>query len=324
MKIALLGTGIYGLAIAKELAKKDNLIIMWSESAEKAEEYKNTKKLASIYDIKLPKNIKVTNSLEETLKDAELIFITCASKYVDGLTKNIKQYFNKNMCICIASKGIDDKKRDLLSNIVYNNLDTTNLSIISGPTFAVDILNDAPVALALAANNSKTMNLVYNALSNDTLKLRPTKDLIGIQLCGTIKNCIAVASGILKGLGYPESTQIFLINESMHDIKKLIHEFGGKKKTILSFAGIGDLTLTCLSEKSRNFSFGYIIGSSKSKKKKEDYLKKNTVEGYYAINLIYKLLKKRKIDIPLIDIIYDIVYKDENPESLVKFLIEKE
>ena len=324
MKIALFGTGIYGLAIAKELAKKDNKIIMWSESKEKVEEYNKTKKLASIYDTKIAKNIKVTNDIEETLLNTELIFITCASKYVDSLTRSIKPYFKENMCVCIASKGIDDKKKDFLSNIVENNLNTKNVSVISGPTFAVDMLNNAPIALALAANNNKTKNMVLSTLSNDTLKLRPTRDLIGIQLCGTIKNCIAVASGILKGLGYPESTQIFLINESMHDIKKIIHLLGGKKKTILSFAGIGDLTLTCLSEKSRNFSFGYIIGSTKSEKKINEYLENNTVEGYYAINLIYKMLKKKKINIPLIDIIYDIVYKKEDPKSLIKFLIEKE
>lgn len=325
MKISLFGTGMYGLAIAMELAKKEkNEIVMWTESIEKEEEYKKTGSIKSIYDIKLPKNIKITASVEEAMENADIIFITCASKYVDNVTKKIRPYFKSKMHICIASKGIDEQRQELLSNIVKDNLDTSKISVISGPTFAVDMLNNNPVALAIASLNKKTRNIIIDVLANENLKLRPTSDIIGIQICGSVKNCVAIASGILYGLGYTESTQAFLINESLHDIKKIIKYMGGKSKTILSFAGVGDLTLTCSSKKSRNFSFGYVIGSTKDKDKIKEYLDNNTVEGYYSISLVNRLLKKKNIDIPLIKVIYNIVYKGSNPDNLVKFLIEKE
>lgn len=324
MKISVIGLGIYSLAISKSLAKKEeNKIMVWTENNEKAEEFKKTKKIKSVYDTKIPNNIKVSTSLEEVLKDTDLIYIITASKYVDIITHKMKEFYNKDIPVCIASKGIEESQEELLSNIVKKNLKTSNIAVISGPTFAVDILNNEPVALALASVSSKAQELVMNTLANDTLKLRPTKDMIGIQMCGATKNVIAIASGILSGLGYSNSTQSFLINESIHDIKNIIKVFKGKPKTILSFAGIGDLMLTCTSSKSRNFSFGYTIGSTKNPKKIKEYLINNTVEGYNTLEVIYKMLEKKNSPIELITVIYNIVYNDEDPNTLASFLITK-
>lgn len=324
MKISVIGLGMYSLAISRMLAKKENnKIMIWTENDAKYEEYKKTKKVVSVYDTEIPKNIKVSNSLEEVLKDAELIYIITASKYVDIVTEKMKEFYNSDVPICIASKGIEESREELLSNIVKDNLKTKNIAVISGPTFAVDIINNEPVALALASKSNKAKEYVLNTLANDTLKLRPSKDMIGIQMCGATKNVIAIASGILSGLGYSNSTQSFLINESLHDIKDIIKIFGGKPKTILSFAGVGDLMLTCTSTKSRNFSFGYTIGSTKDPKKIHEYLVNNTVEGYNTLEVIYKMLNKRGTPIDLITTIYNIVYNEEDPNTLASFLITK-
>lgn len=324
MKISVIGLGIYSLAISKMLAKKENNeIVIWTENKEKYEEYKKTKQIKSIFDTTIPKNIKISASLEEVLKDTNLIYIITASKYVDIITEKMKEFYNPEIPICIASKGIEESREELLSSIVKRILKINNIAVISGPTFAIDIINNEPVALALASKTKKAKEMVLNTLANDTLKLRPSKDMIGIQMCGSIKNVIAIASGILSGLGYSNSTQSFLINESLHDIKDIIKIFGGKPKTILSFAGVGDLMLTCTSTKSRNFSFGYIIGSTKDSKKIKEYLTNNTVEGYNTLEIIYKMLHKKGIEIKLITTIYNIVYNGENPDILAKFLITK-
>ena len=175
----------------------------------------------------------------------------------------------------------------------------------------------------MAKFNDETIQIVKENLANDTLKLRECNDLIGIQICGSIKNVIAIAAGMIKGLGYTESTLAFLINESLHDIKYLIDELGGDKKTVLSYAGVGDLLLTCTSIKSRNYSFGKLIGQGISKEEKEKHLKENTVEGYYTLKSIYKLVRKKKIKMPIIDLIYDIVMNGKNPNLLGEFLINK-
>ena len=159
------------------------------------------------------------------------------------------------------------------------------------------------------------------AFSNNHFKLYPTTDIIGIEVCGSVKNIIAIASGMIDGLGYPISTQALLITQSLHDIKALIHALGGSKKTILSFAGFGDILLTCTSEKSRNYCFGKLIGKGASKEEIEEYKNKITVEGLYTLKSIHKLIRKKKIKIPTIDIIYDIVFKDKKIDKLIEYLM---
>ena len=324
MKISVIGTGAYGLAIALTLAKNGHQIMMWTENPNKELEFRETGKLASILPNDIPFNVKISTSYEEVLKDTKLIYIVTSSKYVTSVCNDMLPFYKKSIPICIAAKGLEESSLNLLSNIVADILQTTNIAVISGPTFAIDMASNEPVALALAAKNTKTKNLVLKTLPGDTVKLRPTDDLIGIQLCGSVKNIIAIASGILEGLGFSDSTRSFLINESLHDIKHIIKYLGGNPKTILSFAGIGDLMLTCSSKKSRNFSFGYVIGKTKNKKDIDEYLANNTVEGYYTLDTVYNLLKNKNINIELINVIYDIVYNYQNPEILAKFLITKE
>lgn len=325
MKITMLGVGAYSTALALMLSKKENNnIMMWSENLEICTEFNKTHKVDKVFkDLELPFNINITNSYEEALKDSELIFIACAAKYVDDVCLGIKPYYDNNIPICIASKGIEETTGSFLSDIVKNTLNTENVSVLSGPTFAIDMVNNQPIALALAGTNEYTINKVKENLANDTLKLRECSDLIGIQICGSIKNVIAIAAGMIKGLGYEESTLAFLINESLHDIKYLIDKLGGDKKTVLSFAGVGDLLLTCTSTKSRNYSFGYTVGSTKDKEKIKEFLDTHTVEGYYTLSSIYKLVKTNNIDLPIINLIYDIIMNGKDPNLLSKFLIEK-
>ena len=125
-------------------------------------------------------------------------------------------------------------------------------------------------------------------------------------------------------MGLPESTQAMFITESLHDIKELIKALGGDGKTILSFAGFGDLLLTCTSTKSRNFRFGKLIGEKKSKEEINEFINSTTIEGLYTLKSIHKLIKNKKVDIPIIDLIYDIVFNDENTDKIKRFLIKKQ
>ena len=185
------------------------------------------------------------------------------------------------------------------------------------------MITKKPIGLTLATKNKETEKIVKKALCNSYLKLRHTNDVVGTEICGSIKNVIALASGMLDGLGANDSTRAMLITESLHDISEIIEAFKGNPKTVLSFAGFGDLLLTCTSVKSRNFSFGQILGKGVSQEEKETYLKNNTVEGYYTLESIYQLLIDKNVNIPIIDLIYNIVKKEEDPKKLLTFLVEK-
>lgn len=324
MKIALIGTGVYGMAMALMINKNEQNIIMWTESEERYQKYLKDKCIKDIIkDIEAPQNIKLTHSYEEAAQDAQIIFIMSTASFVGSICQEIKPYITKDTIICIASKGIENNSCSFLSDIAYEILKNKNIAIISGPSFAIDMANNNPVGLSIASHSKKAIKGIKNVLESDTIKLRETNDLIGVQICGSIKNVIAIAAGILNGLNYPESTQSFLITESLNDIKNLISALGGNQQTINSFAGVGDLLLTCTSTKSRNFSFGKFIGQGANKQEKETYLKENTVEGYYTLKSIYQLIKKKKIKMPIVDLMYKIIIHDENPQELINFLINK-
>ena len=324
MKVALIGTGAYGIAMAMMLNKNNKDIIMWTESEEKMKDYEKNGCIKDILPgIECPPNIKLTNSYEEAMKDRDIIFIMSTAHFVGGICDGIKPYLKPNQVVCIASKGIENNSCEFLSNIAREKLKTRKICIISGGSFAIDMANNNPVALTVASKSKNSRHLVKKALQSDTVKLRESTDVIGVQICGSIKNVIALAAGMLDGMNYPESTQCFLITESIHDIKWLIGALGGKPKTILSYAGVGDLLLTCTSTKSRNFTFGKLIGEGMTKEQKEKHLQENTVEGYYTLKSIYKLVRRRKIKMPVVNLIYNIVMNDKDPHLLADFLINK-
>ena len=324
MKVGIIGCGAYSLALSLMINKNTSDITIWSESQKKIDIINKEHKLEScLKGISLPANLKFTTSLKQAVENKDIIFLVVAVPYVLQTTTAIKNYLNENSIICIASKGIDQKTNKFMDELVLSTINTQHLAVISGPSFAIDMACDNPVALSIASNSQKAITCIKKVLSSNTVELRANSDIIGTEICGSIKNVVAIAAGIINGLGYGESTQTFLITEAIHDLKTLIHHLGGESNTVLSYAGIGDLLLTCTSSKSRNFSFGKLLGSKTSPDIINDYLKNNTVEGYYTLKSIYQLLKNKNIKIDLINVVYDIVFHNENPKILIDFLIAK-
>jgi len=324
MKVAILGSGAYGLSLALMFNENTKNITIWTkfdDEKEMLERYHENKNV--LKGIKLPDNFKYTTDMKEAVKEAVLILIAVPAGFVDDISRELKHYITKEQCVCIGSKGIEQDTCLFVTDVLKKYIKTSKLAVISGPSFAVDIANHVPIGLSLGTKNKETLNLLKELLQNNTLKLRQTRDILGIEICGSIKNVIAIAAGMLDGMGMPESTQAMFITESLNDIKNLIKALGGSKKTILSFAGFGDILLTCTSKKSRNFTYGYMIGSNVSKKEIDEYLDNTTVEGLYTLKSIYKLLDNKKVNMPIINLIYNIIFNDNNPRELLEFLINK-
>ena len=321
MKVTILGTGAYGLALSKILVENRNEVVMWTTFENEKKELLETKKSPKLKGFRLDDNVVITTDLEESIKDSKLIVIAIPTAFVTDVCKSLKKYIKSNQHICIASKGIEQGTCLFIHDMIKKQIKTKYIGAISGPSFAVDLVKRVPVGLAVASKSKRTLNIIREAFSNDHFKLYPTNDIIGIEVCGAVKNIIAIASGMIDGMGYPISTQALLITQSLHDIKAIIHALGGSKKTILSFAGFGDILLTCTSEKSRNYTFGKLIGSNASKEEIEEYKNNITVEGLYTLKSIHKLINNKKIEIPTINIIYDIVFKDEKIDKLIEYLM---
>lgn len=321
MKVTILGTGAYGLALSKILVENKNEVVMWTTFEEEKKELLETKKSSKLKGFKLDDEVIITTNLEESIKNSKLIVIAIPTAFINGVCKDLKKYIKPNQHICIASKGIEQDTCLFIHDIIKKQIKTKYIGAISGPSFAVDLVKKVPVGLAVASKSKRTLNIIREAFCNEHFKLYPTSDIIGIEICGAVKNIIAIASGMIDGMGYPISTQALLITQSLHDIKSLIYALGGSKKTILSFAGFGDILLTCTSEKSRNYTFGKLIGSNVSKEEIEEYKNNITVEGLYTLKSINKLMNKKRIKIPTLSIIYNIIFKEEKIDKLIEYLM---
>lgn len=321
MKVTVLGTGAYGLSLSGILAENKNEVVMWTRFQEEKDRLLETKTSPKLEGFILDENIKIETNLELAVKESQLIVLAIPTAFITGVCKDLKKHIKQSQYICIASKGIEQGTCLFIHDMIKKQIKTKNIGAISGPSFAIDLVDKVPVGLSVASKSRKTREVIMRAFENDHFRLEPTTDIIGIEVCGAVKNVIAIASGMIDGLGYPISTQALLITQSLHDIKSLIHALGGSKKTILSFAGFGDILLTCTSEKSRNYCFGKLIGAGASKEQIEEYKNKITVEGLYTLKSIHKLIKNRKINIPTINIIYDIVFSDKKIDKLLEYLM---
>lgn len=323
MKVCILGTGAYGIALGLILNENKHEVKMWTKFEEEAN-YLNQKRVSpNLKNILIDKEITISTNLENSIKNADLIIIAVPAGVVNSVAQELKNYITENQHICIASKGIEQDTCLFVSDVVNKYIDSDKISVISGPTFAIDVAHKVPIGLSLASINNETVKIVKQALQNNHVKLRETTDILGIEICGSIKNVIAIAAGMLDGMGLPISTQAMLITESLNDIKELIDALGGNKNTILSYAGFGDILLTCTSNKSRNFSFGHLIGAKTSQKEINNYIETTTIEGLYTLNSIYKLINHKKVEMPIIDLIYDIIYNNKPVDELLSFLVEK-
>ena len=323
MKIGLFGCGAYGMALSSILVTNDHKVEMWTKFPEEKEKLETTRKNEKLLpNFTLSEKIRITTSVKDCIKDKDLLIIAIPAAFIDSLAIEMQPYIKDNH-ILIATKGIEQGTGLFINEILEKYLDTKNIAAISGPTFAVDLITKMPAGLSVASKNDETIALAKQALQNKYVKLRATHDIIGVETCGAIKNVIALSSGMLAGLGANDSSTAMLLTEAIHDMKEIIEAFNGDKKTVLSFAGFGDLLLTCTSTKSRNYSFGKLLGEKRPKEEIDEYLKNTTVEGFYTLESIYKLLKDKKVSIPIIDLIYDIAVEGKNPEALLTFLVEK-
>lgn len=323
MNITILGAGAYGLALSSMFLENKCNITIWTKLEEEKnnlQNYRCNKLLLPDYII--DKSIKITNNLEEAINNANIIVIAIPIKFINSTLKDLKNYYKKNQHICIASKGIEQETNLFINEIVKKHIKTNKICVISGGTFAIDMIKKIPLGLTIATKSKETLEIIEKSLKNQYLTLSYTKDIIGVEICGSIKNIIAISSGIIDGMNYPESTKCMFLTKSLNDILDFITKMNGNKNTILEYAGIGDLILTCNSQKSRNYTLGLMIGKKEPKTKIDKYINNTTIEGLYTLKSLYDITKKRNINIPIIDITYDIIYNHKNI-SLIDTYLQK-
>lgn len=325
MKVCILGAGAYGLALALAFHRNNNKVIVWTKLEAEKEELENTHQNQKVLpNVLIPDDIQITTDLN-CVKDTNLIVLAVPINFFRSTCLELKNYVSNNLHYCIATKGIEKETGAFCHEILENIIATKQIAILSGPTFAIDLAKNSPCGLSLGTSSDTTYEIIYSCLQSKNLKIEKNKDMIGTELCGSIKNIMAIISGILEGMQVTETTKALFLTNAIQEMGNLILSFQGSYQTINTLAGIGDLLLTCNSKKSRNYCLGLLLSKeyeSIEQKQKEmiDYIHSNTVEGYHTLLSIYSLIQKNNLYCPLIESLYNIIFNHQNQKELLTVL----
>ena len=319
---AVVGAGAWGTAIANMLAKiSDGKIIIWAKESEVVNQI-NKEKKNNIFlpGINLQKNIDATEDINEVV--AANIFYVTPSQYFESILKSHQELKKYNSQIIICSKGIEIENGLLLGEIYKKIFSRNNYLILSGPSFASEVAKGLPAALVLASEDIKNSIKLAEIISSRNLRLYMSDDVVGVQLGGAVKNIYAIGAGIVKGLEYGENAKAAFLTRSIAEMVKICMILGGKKESVFGLSGVGDILLTCNRENSRNFILGKDIGRGLQVK---NILSKNktVAEGYYTAKALYFLLKNKKVDTPIMNGIYNILYKNYTIKKVVDLLLNR-
>ena len=319
--IAVVGSGSWGMALANHLAEMGEKVKVWSFTEEEKNLINNERKCMFIPEIVLDEKIYCSNDVVEVVKDADYIFHVTPSKVTRNVFKQYKNYV-KDKPIIICSKGLENTTLKTLDEVILEELPTAKIAAFSGPSYATEVVKHIPTAIILASKHNDILDEVSSLLMNDYMRIYKSRDVIGVEVGGALKNIIAFCAGICAELNYGTNAQSALITRGLAEITRLGEKMGADKETFFGLSGLGDLILTCSSDESRNRRAGRLIGKGKTieEAKKEIGM---TIESVENIEVAKKLAEKYDVEMPIVNAAYDVLYNNLKPQEAVNQLMTR-
>jgi len=330
-KIAILGAGAFGFAIAKMIGdnKSNHNIFLYDVNKEYIDNIKKTRKHPIFHNhVKLPESVTATNSRTKSIKGADIVILAIPSKYLREAIRSFKPYFKKGVIFLNLAKGLELKTNYRVSQIVEEELGSDfdhGMCVLAGGMIAKEVVLQKPVCANLACECRDCAKDIAKMFYTSYFRIETTDDLLGVELTGAFKNVVAIGAGIFDGMKFNESSKSAFISAAAKEMQTLAIKIGARRETFGagSQAWFGDLMTTCFGE-SRNREFGELIGRGIKVKDAIKSMEDNhkSVEGYLTTNVVYKLLKQYKVEAPLLTNVYKILYKNEPADDFVKHFIK--
>jgi glycerol-3-phosphate dehydrogenase (NAD(P)+) len=324
-KIAILGAGSWGTALAILAARNGCQVLLWGHSPNHiALLHQHRQNQRYLPGLSFPDNITVTDDLKQITQFSDLMLVCVPSQVFKNTLLALKPYSTDNIAIAWATKGFNADDGALLHEVVADIFgDKTPAAILSGPTFAREVAADLPTAITIASNQPEFANHLAGIFHSGRFRTYTSTDLIGVEVGGAVKNVLAIAAGIADGLGFGANTRAALITRGLNEIIRLGVILGGKQETFMGLAGLGDLILTCTDNQSRNRRFGLALGQGKSK---DEIVKEigQEIEGISAAKETRLLALKYGVDMPITEQTYKVLYEQLEPQTAVQNLLGRE
>ncbi len=321
-KIAIIGSGSWGVALATHLTRCGNDIKIWSFSEEEKNLINQERKCKFLPGLVINENIICSNDFEETIEGTEFILHVTPSKFTRDIFKQYKQYVGDRPII-ICSKGFERETLKTLDEVILEELPTAKIGVLSGPSHAEEVSIAVPTVLVIASKHQDILNKIQDTFMCSEMRIYTSQDVKGVELGGALKNIIAFCAGVAAGIGLGDNSFAALITRGLSELTRLGVKLGGEKETFYGLSGLGDLIVTCLSEHSRNRKAGKLIGQGKSleETKKEVGM---VIESIDNIEVAHELCKINNVDMPIVETVYQVIYEKLNPQEAVKKLMTRD
>lgn len=324
-KIAVLGGGSWGTALATQVARAGHPVVLWDISPEHIQAMQKTHiNEKYLPDIPLPESLKFSDQLEQTISESDTLLIAIPSHAVRGFLQKSKQWIRQNHHIVWATKGLEEGSAKLVHQVVAEELpDCTSTAVVSGPTFAGEVAKNLPTAVTVAASSHAIADEVASFLHFGNFRVYTSEDMIGVELGGSLKNVLAIAAGIADGLGFGANTRAALITRGLNEIMRLGLAMGAQAETFMGLAGMGDLVLTCTDNQSRNRRMGLALAEGLTIEQARERIGQ-AVEGVKTAKEAWLLSQQYQVEMPIIEQAYKVLYENKAPIDAVHDLLGRE
>jgi len=324
-KIAVLGAGTWGIALARVLSLNGHRVTVWSKFPEESEALRRKREAPNLPGVRIPEEIAFTSDPAEATEGADYLLMVVPSIFVRE-TAGLFSFFIKQDPVWInAAKGIESETLMTLTEVIEDEVvrrggKKPRTVAISGPTHAEEVAKDLPTLIVAAGDDAEITADVQKLFEGSCIRPYTNEDKRGVQICGALKNVEALAVGIARGLGYGDNTRAALITRGMEEIRRLGLVMGCRERTFFGLAGIGDLIVTATSNHSRNNRAGMLIGGGKTP---EEALKEvgMVVEGVNALPAAIRLCEQYEMEMPLIRAVQQVIQEGADPKEIVQNLM---
>ena len=324
MKIAVIGSGSWGTAIAVMLSSRGHDVYLWSWIQEETDRLaRDRENKEFLPDIKFPDTIHCTHDMQKCTENAELIITAAPSPATRTTAKQLAPFVAEGQKIVNISKGLEEGTLLRLSEVYAEEIPQADISVMSGPSHAEEVSRGLPTTNVVASKSIETAKSIQDIFMGDMFRVYTSTDIAGVELGGALKNVIALCAGISDGLGYGDNTKAALMTRGLAEIARLGKAMGAEESTFMGLSGVGDLIVTCTSMHSRNRRAGILLGEGKSLQETLDTVHM-VVEGVNTATAAYELSKKYNVTMPIVEEAYDILFNGKNAREAVLSLMTRE
>ena len=323
-RIAILGAGAWGTALALTLARRGgHKLCLWSHSSVLAEELTDVgENLRYLPGFTLPADVDVTSDLPGAIFEADIILCVTPSQHLRGVITNIAPMLTRDQIILCASKGLEETTFLRMSQIVASITDNP-FAVLSGPSFAQEVAAGMPTAIVVASQFAPVAQMVQRDFTSQTLRVYTNDDVPGVELGGALKNVIALAAGVATGLNLGHNSSAALITRGIAEITRLAVACGGRRQTLAGLSGVGDLVLTCTGSLSRNRSVGIELGRGRQLPEIIESLHGKVAEGVRSTAAALGLAARYAVEMPITEQMDAILHRNKSPKEAIRELMSR-